>query len=437
MNYLIIFLVLVSGFNIYFHRGQKRFDWFVCSMMIFSSGIILLSKPQMPCHRFLLICYWFSVLKNKEYSNKVFPLKWILLVYILGLLVVSFNSPHLNVFYKLYKPFVFLIDTYLILLLTAFCITKETFCSKAIIRTLYFVMLYGVLTFLIHQNPIQSIVTSSFGSNAMLTEYYFGERIRITSTWVHPIAYGLVCGALFYQFLPFWKLKKIQLLMLLLAMNVFLCGSRTSLGAFFLMGGVILLTRYNITRAIKQILIVSMLAIPVYFSVPMVQDKVDSLVNTAMGKDDVSGSSLEMRDEQTYYAMLIVDEKPILGHGLDYITEVMGFNTKNFKGDWHLLGLESYSYSLMIERGFFGFFMELFFWLAIVLYAYYYRNSDRENSSLVIAYILGFAFFSMSTGTLDTKIPMFLMVGTALSKMNIKRNYDSKITGHRRSGFIK
>ena len=91
----------------------------------------------------------------------------------------------------------------------------------------------------------------------------------------------------------------------------------------------------------------------------------------------------------------------------------------------------------MIERGFFGFFMELFFWLAIVLYAYYYRNSDRENSSLVIAYILGFAFFSMSTGTLDTKIPMFLMVGTALSKMNIKRNYDSKITGHRRSGFIK
>ena len=143
MNYLIIFLVLVSGFNIYFHRGQKRFDWFVCSMMVFSSGIILLSKPQMPCHRFLLICYWLSVLKNKEYSNKVFPLKWILLVYILGLLVVSFNSPHLNVFYKLYKPFVFLIDTYLILLLTAFGITKETLCSKAIIRTLYFVMLYA------------------------------------------------------------------------------------------------------------------------------------------------------------------------------------------------------------------------------------------------------------------------------------------------------
>lgn len=129
---------------------------------------------------------------------------------------------------------------------------------------------------------------------------------------------------------------------------------------------------------------------------------------------------MEMRDEQTYYAMLIVAENPVLGHGLDYISEGLGYGTDNYKGDWHMLGFESYSYILLIERGFVGFFLEIFIWLAIIVYAFKKRKLDKEDASLVIAYILGFAFFSMSTGTLDTKIPMLFMTGVALSKLSQK-----------------
>lgn len=418
MNYLIILVILICGYKIYSSIGQRRFDWFVCTMMIFSSAIILLSKPQIPCHRFLLICYWASVLKHKEFSSKRFPIKWPLYIYTLVLLVISFNSPHLNSFYKIYKPFVFLMDTYFILPLMYWGIKDETFNSKPIVRTLYCVMLYGVLSFIIRQNPIQDFVSSAFNTHVMSDNYYFGERVRIASTWSHPIAYGLVCGALFYEYLPYWKKRKILILMLLLAFNVFVCGSRTALAAFLLMGGIIVLIRYNLGRAVRQGIMLCLLAIPVYLTVPMVQEKVDSMINTALGNEDVGGSSLEMRDEQTYYAMLIVVEKPVLGHGLDYITEVMGFNSDNFKGDWHLLGLESYSYILLIERGFVGLFLEIFIWLAIVLYAFFQKKQDRANASLVIAYILGFVFFSISTGTLDTKIPMMLMTGMALAQMN-------------------
>lgn len=416
MEYIIILIALFCGYKIYSNQGQKRFDWFVCSMMVFSSSIIIINKPQVPCHRLFLICFWLSVLKNHEQRRKMFPLKIPLGIYIAGLLIISFNSPHLNFFYKIYKPFVFLLDTYLILILACYGIKNENFKSNAIINTLMFVTLYGVVTLLFSSNPIQNMIASAFG-RTLLDSYYFGDRIRITSTWSHPIAYGLVCGALFYEYLPYWRKKKIQILMLLLAINVFLCGSRTALAAFFLMGAVIVITRYKLSRAIRQVIVICILLIPIYFAIPMVQNKVDSMVNTALGKDDVSGSSLEMRDEQTYYAMLIVSESPMLGHGLDYIVEVMGFGTDNFIGDSHLLGLESYTYTLLIERGFIGLFLEFFIWVSIVFYAFRHRKRDIDDSSLIIAYIIGFAFFSISTGTLDTKTPMMFVVSVAFSKL--------------------
>lgn len=416
MGYIIILIALFCGYKIYSNQGQKRFDWFVCSMMFLSSSIIIVNKPQVPCHRLFLICFWLSILKNKEQQKKKFPLKIPLGIYIVGLLIISFNSLHLNLFYKIYKPLVFLLDTYLILILACYGIKLENFKSNAIVNTLLFVTLYGVVTLLFFSNPIQNMVESAFG-RTLLDSYYFGDRIRITSTWSHPIAYGLICGALFYEYLPYWRKKKIQILMLLLAINVFLCGSRTALAAFFLMGAVIVITRYKLSRAIRQVFVICIFLIPIYFTIPMVQNKVDSMVNTALGNDDVAGSSLEMRDEQNYYVLFIVAESPILGHGLDYITEVMKFGTDDFQGDWHLLGLESYSYTLLIERGYVGFFLELFIWLALVLYAFKHRKQDMVNSSLVIAFVLGFAFFSMSTGTLDTKIPMMFLIGMALAKM--------------------
>lgn len=117
-------------------------------------------------------------------------------------------------------------------------------------------------------------------------------------------------------------------------------------------------------------LIIITLAIPVYLFVPIVQEKVDSIILTAKGEDSVQGSSLEMRDVQTEAALLITSEYPIFGHGYDYIQEGLGYGTDNFKGDWRLLGFESYIYVILIERGFFGLIIEIIILLSILTYAY-------------------------------------------------------------------
>lgn len=423
MNYIIVFFVLLFGYEIFINHGQKRLDWFICSILLFSSSIIILDKPQLPCHRFFIICFWLSVLHNKEFHLKKFPLIVPMVIYIIGLLVIGFNSPDLNLFYKVYKPFVLLLDTYFIFLLTCYGINNETFNSKAIVNTLLFVTVYGVLTFVIHSNPIQEFISTAF-SNTLKDDYYWGDRIRICSTWSHPIAYGLICSALFYEFLPYISEKKIKILLLLLAFNVLICGSRTSLAAFLLMGVIFIIFRYKISKSIIKAFAVIIIVIPIYFFVSIVQEKVDSVIATAMGEDKIGGSSLEMRDIQTEAAMLIVSESPIFGHGYDYIHEGLGYGTDNFKGDWHLLGFESYMYVILIERGFCGFVLEIIMLLSILIYAYKKRMVDRINCSLVLACCIGFVFFSISTGTLDTEVPIMFMVGFSISKIlqNLNKN---------------
>jgi len=432
MNYIIVFFVLLFGYKIFINRGQKRFNWFICSILLFSSSIIILDKPQLPCHRFLIICFWLSVLRNKEFRLKKFPLTIPLIVYITGLLIVGFNSPYLSIFYKIYKPFVLLLDTYFILLLTCYGIKNETFNSKAIVNTLLFVTIYGVLTFIIHSNPIQELISTAF-SNTLKDDYYWGDRIRICSTWSHPIAYGLICSALFYEFLPYISEKKIKVLLLLLAFNVLICGSRTSLAAFLLMGGIFIMFRYKVSKSIIKALAVIIFLIPIYFFVPIVQEKVDSVIVTAMGDDKIGGSSLEMRDTQTEAAMLIVGESPIFGHGYDYIQEGLGYGTDNFKGDWHLLGFESYMYVILIERGFCGLVFEIIILFSVLIYAYKKRMIDRVNCSLVLACCIGYMFFSISTGTLDTKIPIMFMVGFSISKILQNVNKNEKAIGNSNS----
>lgn len=432
MNYIIILFILICGFHIYKKRGQERFNWFICTMVVFSSSIIILNKPQLPSHRFLIICYWLSVLRHNEFKLKGFPLKIPLIIYIIGLLLIGFHAEHLNFFYKLYKPFVLLLDTYFIILLTYCGIRKESFYSKAIINTLFFVTVYGILTFIIRSNPIQEIVSSAIG-NELELDYYWGQRVRICSTWSHPISYGFICSVFFYELLPFAQRIKVKVLLILLTINVLICGSRTALASLVLMGVIYIMSRYKISKSILKALGCILLFIPIYLFIPIVQEKVDSVVFTVMGKDDVAGSSLEMRETQTELTLAIAAESPLFGHGFDYIQEVMHYGTDEFTGDRGLQGFESYLYIILIERGLLGIVIELIILFSIIRYALKWRKIDKLNSSLILSCCVGYIFFSNSTGVLDTDIPTIFMIGFSISKMQIN-NYE-KSTSYSYSGL--
>ena len=416
MSYVIIIAALLCGYKIYKSRGQQRLNWFICCLLLFSSAIVLIPKPQLPCHRFFMLCYGLSIWVNREYEHRKFPLAMALAAYAAGILWVGLQSEFLTPFYKVYKPFTLLLDSYFVLLVGYYGCRNESLLSKPIVSTLMFATLYGVVTFAMMGNPLTELVHEAFNIHVR-DDYFFGSRVRINSTWSHSISWGFICSAFFYAFLQYASRFKIKVLLFFLALNIFLCDSRTALASFVLMGIAIITMRYKLKRSVQVAFSTLFVVVMAYLFVPIVQEKIDSVVMTALGQDTVEGSSLEMREGQTEATMAITAEKPLMGHGIDYIGEQMGYGTDHFTGDTSLYGFESYAYIILIERGFFGLGLEIFIVAALLVFALKHRRLHKTDSSYVLSLLLGFVFFSLSTGTLDTLIPTMFLIGLNMSRI--------------------
>jgi O-antigen ligase len=402
-------------------KGQKRFNWCICAMLLLPQTIILIQKPQLPAHRFFLICFWLSVLLRKEYKGKKFPLMIPFIIYCIGFYLIGYNAEALQLFSKFWKPTSAIIESYLILLLAYYGTDRITVNTKPIIYVLYLVTLYGIFTLVVRTNPYLDLVAAS-QHVASLQSYCFGDRIRITSTWNHPITYGFICSLFFYAFLSYYKEKKVKILLVLLAINILICGSRTDLAAFILMGAMYIPMRF---KASKSIMVGSMTLIIIsitYFTVPFVQDKIDQLINTANGTDQTGGSSTEMRQDQLDASLYIFAQAPICGHGPDYVQEQMIPNQDIYTMQGlDFYGFESYGYIILIERGIVGCIMEVLMMTSILIYALQHRRKYKEESATIISILVGFFFFSFSTGTMGTFMMTMLFIGMAMSKIRIKK----------------
>lgn len=421
MKILLILICLFCGINIFFHKGQKRFDWCVCSMLLLSSAITILESPRVQSHRLFILCYWASVIFHKEYRHNKFPFTLMFCVYLAMLMFIGWQDKLLTPFSRLWKPFAFMLDGYATIALAYWGTRNVRINSKWIIYTLYFVTLYGIFTLVTHIDPIQQITANTFSSEGYFEDYYFGNRIRIGSTWSHPISYGFICAIFSVLMLNYLKEKKIRILYVLLLVNVLICGSRTALAAVILMTAIYLLLRYNVSKLAKiSLMLIPMLTL-VYITVPPVAKKIDSVVNTAMGNSDVGGSSLDMRDEQMTAALMIFSQSPVWGLGPDYIQENMMSDKKLMdmysNEGYSFYGFESYSYVLLIERGIIGVVLEIILASCIVLYFYKKRKKNKLRVAEGLSIFLGFAFFALSTGALDTWIFTMFFVGLCMDRV--------------------
>lgn len=412
-----IIISFFCGLMIAMSKGQKRFDWLVCSILLVSLSVILIQKPQLPSHRFFVLCFWISVIYRKEYRGKAYPMTIPLILYAVGMYIIGYHAQELSTFSKIWKPTSTLIDTYLIGLLLYYGSDKIKINSKPIIFTLYIVTLYGIFTLITRSNPYIDLIEG--GDNAMLSsDYLFGDRLRITSTWGHPISYGFVCGMFFYLLLPYWKENKIMQLEILLAFNMLVSGSRTAFAAFILMGGMYVLLRYKVGKSLVVGVWTLVVCALLYFTVPLVQSKIDQLVATINGTDQTNGSSTDMRLDQTDAALFIFAQTPVYGHGLDYVQEqLMPNNQMYWQQGLHFYGFESYSYIILIERGILGVIIELVMWISMIVYALRKRKKFIQESAYIISLLVGFIFFALSTGILGTLEILMIYIGISMNRM--------------------
>lgn len=181
MKILLILICLFCGINIFFHKGQKRFDWCVCSMLLLSSAITILESPRVQSHRLFILCYWASVIFHKEYRHNKFPFTLMFCVYLAMLMFIGWQDKLLTPFSRLWKPFAFMLDGYATIALAYWGTRNVRINSKWIIYTLYFVTLYGIFTLVTHIDPIQQITANTFSSEGYFEDYYANVNFRITA----------------------------------------------------------------------------------------------------------------------------------------------------------------------------------------------------------------------------------------------------------------
>lgn len=425
---LFILISIFCGIMILIHSGQNRFNWFVCSMLLLASNITIIDSPQIQSHRFFILCFWLSAIYHQEYKSTRFPILLPLVVYIVGVFCIGWHDKDLTVFYRVWKPLAFLLDSYFILLL-AFWGTKNVKTnSRPIVYVLFVTTIYGIFTYIIKANPVYA-VTNPESYFSYFQKYCFGDRIRISSTWSHPIAYGLICSIFATLQLSHLKTMREKALLSLLVINILICGSRTALASLIMMLSCYVLFRYKLRKTFTLALRIIPLAVAIYLFVPSIQSKVDQLVDTVMGVSSVEGSSLDMRQMQTAAVLMIYSSSPVWGHGPDYVQEQLRpdkklMNLYTTQG-YTLFGFESYAYIILIERGMVGVVLELLLMLTIIVYGVRNKKLYPAESANILSIMSGFMFFALSTGALDTWKFTMLFIG-----LFMRRIYEREISDH-------
>ncbi|MBR1520097.1 MAG: hypothetical protein IJ635_02545 [Bacteroidaceae bacterium] len=302
----------------------------------------------------------------------------------------------------------FLADFVMILLLPVsfWNILNEYNCSllfrRIIIVCVIIAAVYGiVLAATGILNPYTLLFASEFRDNEnleLMMNYYEpgGGRLfgRISSVCYHPMTYAFFLGLSFFYVLQIRnKISNFLygLLLLLLSVNIIICGVRTLIASMLITVIFYLLMLKNFKLMIGAILFA-------FFSYSIISitplsGYIDSIVSPQDSSDEVSGSSIELRMEQFGGAIDEVKNSFLVGKGYAWDRE---YQEKN--GDHPvLLAFESLIFIIICDNGILGFFI----WgLLIYIYRSYILSKikERKKQALFMSFICFYISFSCITG---------------------------------------
>lgn len=390
--------------------------------VLFPTTALIIKNPSIsPQHVFLYAFFIIEFFKDRENFNKsIFSS---LLLVPIGISIVSY------VFTAIYNSGIASKDMYygvrdiidgLGYIYAAFICGRKTdvyqFAQKLIPFTII-VCIFGIIEILLGDNLPYRIINAAFpyyeGSQDLSATMSATQswRFRSCFTTKHPTAFGTLLMSMFLFYVPYFKKdhperKKIIIVLALLALNIFLCGSRTAMlcAAF----GVCLYIYVKLSPYLK-ILIAGTVILSSSLIVAFVLDNFKT--NT-----DHGGSSLDFRTTQLLFSVASIYNSPVLGNGNKYTSHVIfGEDSRASDSSGNDLGgLESVIFTLLIDRGFLGLFSYylLLLWMFILLFRY---REKLQKISGGFALIAGGTLFLTLSGTIGNSSSfLFLFTGIQL-----------------------
>ena len=361
----------------------------------------------------LLAAFWVNHRHNTQ--NVKFPkvLKLYFYVSILSDLILIFFSsgfvPYQIQLINLVKDILH-ISLFLILGYYAFSSLDKKLAYNLIIWVSIICGLYGILTYIIRDNPYINLLYLLYtgGENLYIS---FQESVRgilegrVSGTNVHPLGWGQMWNVLlpfFFIVRKYFKKVWFYSAVIIGVINIVLCGSRAALVGFLIFLFLFYLGEKK-TRILKYTfiwLIVGLIFFTIFDNYRPVNQMKDYLVTSLFFWNtekqtgmDIRGSSIEMRLRQLDVAMDIA-LKNFGGEGYGYKLYSLDHYSKY---DSDLFGLESVLVRELVEQGWLGFI--IFLWLYYLLYTYIVSGQNKEGKSKWLA-----CFFSYFICILMTDI---------------------------------
>lgn len=401
-------------FIILFRDSEDRFFATFLGLLIFPHVVAFRNSPYISPHTLLLyVTLAVEYFQHPNHFSEVLrkcPLKYPLIIFSLASLCTAVFTDG-GLFKNVYDMFRYAADIYGFFLLGHLLgrdIDMNSLLKRLTVPMILFCTL-GLIEAALGANHPYKIICSAFpiyqgnvglGSAASLSQDW---RTRIFITTFHPNTLCPILLSIFFLYFPkiFQKDKdKTLVVIAMVAVTVYLCGSRTGLvvtvGLLFLYW---LRTRGIAVKILAVILAVTICSYGVKSFMEYINES--------------GGSSLDLRQQQLLFSFVKFAQKPVTGNGVYYMTssilETDAYGNRTYQSG--IGSLESFLFKQLIEFGLVGLIAQTI--LIGFLIFYFLKRSKKYPSAtqglFITLALYGFIFLAGdSAGSLRLG---FLLIG--------------------------
>lgn len=431
MKFVAIIVTLVCCGLMFF---VKR-EWKAALLVMGAMTLTLVQVPGIPLHKanFLLqVSFLLSEWRDlPQHFNRIrhVPYLWIpLLIVTISALLAALTSQYEGIAETVKSELLFKYFS----LAYAFWAAKDEKSLKPVLRISLYCLI--VLTFFSVLNYIQKnamfVNALTEGKTSMIQEdvslgnvYTESSRFRVQSMFKSAFDYGYICAALLILHLHGWYRGlegKIEFAIALAccSFGILICGCRIVwVGAFF---SIACYSKwvFQLNRNVMYGMIAMILMIMSYYTIPVVEDKVNKVTDIFVENSETRGSSIQMRISQYMVVLFQTEGHEWLGLGKGYWGHTYAEDKESVSG---LYGVESVILSYLLERGIIG----LILWASFyaVIFYYFWRNHIRRKAitGLGASVLTLYLVFAIGTGELGSVYPTMLLLGMTIKMIESKK----------------
>ena len=415
----IIVTLVCCGLMFYVKR-----EWKAAMLVMGAMTLTVVSVPGIPLHKanFLLQATFLLSEWNqlKQHAKKLWRMPYLvglLLLVSFSELLATLTSQYVGIAETIKSELLF---KYFVLAYAFWAVRNEKSLKPILQVSLYCLIVltfFGLLNYIdknaIFVNALTEGETTKYGDVALGDIYTESDRFRVQSMFQYAFDYGYICAAILLLHLHGWYRHLESKKEFIIAIACCIFGILTCECRIVWVSALLSIACYNmwvfqLSRNVMYAIVIVILMIIAYNTVPAVEEKVNKVTDVFVEKNEVEGSSIEMRMAQYAYVLIYTEGNEWLGLGKGYWFYSYTVNPDSVRD---LLGIESVILQNLLERGIIGLVLWAAFYTIIFLYLGRNRKRRKALTGLGASVLVLYLIFSIGTGELGSVYPTLLLLG--------------------------